>query len=67
MIVRDYNEWLNDTDLTHWRYRSSVASKCKCSTPELIELINQDFCIRGSIDTVVCISCDKVHSLKINR
>lgn len=67
MVVYDYNQWLSNPNLKHWQYKSSVGNKCNCNQPTLVELINQDFCIRGSIDTVVCTSCDNVYSLKISR
>jgi hypothetical protein len=68
MIAKLKEEWINDPQLKHWNGKSCVQdNKCGCSEPQLVELWEQDDCVRGRIDTVVCTNCNKVQSFKIIR
>jgi hypothetical protein len=68
MISKLKEEWLADANLNRWNSRSCVQdTKCGCSEPNLIELWEQDSCVRGRIDTIVCTNCDKVSSFSIIR
>jgi len=68
MISKLREEWINDPFLKQWNSRSCTEdSKCGCSDPKLVELWEQDSCVRGRIDTIVCTNCNKVQSFKIIR
>jgi hypothetical protein len=68
MVSKLKEEWINDPQLKHWNGKSCVQdNKCGCSEPQLVELWEQDACVRGRIDTVVCTNCNKVQSFKIIR
>jgi hypothetical protein len=61
-------QWVVEPTLKHWNGQSCVQdNKCGCSEPQLIELWEHDSCVRGRIDTIVCINCNKVQSFKIIR
>jgi hypothetical protein len=60
-------QWSEDPKLKHWNGRRCTYHKCGCNEPELVELWEQDTCIRGRIDTVVCVNCDSVKTFKIIR
>lgn len=60
-------EWVKDPQLNHWNGKSCTSAECNCNEPNLIELWEQDSCVRGRIDTIVCTNCDKVESFKIIR
>jgi len=67
MISKLREEWIKDPKLKHWSSRTCIHHKCYCSTPKLVELWEQDSCVRGRIDTTVCTNCDSVKSFKIIR
>lgn len=68
MVSKLKEEWAVDPQLKHWNSRGAVQDdKCGCSQPQLVELWEQDACVRGRIDTIVCIKCNKVQSFKIIR
>jgi len=60
-------EWIKDPQLKHWNGKSCVSDECNCNEPNLVELWEQDSCVRGRIDTIVCTNCDKVKSFEIVR
>ena len=60
-------DWINHPHLKQFRNKKSTDSNCDCSSPKLVELWEQDSCVRGRIDTIVCTSCNKVKSLSIIR
>ena len=61
-------EWISEPNLRVWNSRSCVQkNECNCSKPKLVELWEQDSCVSGRIDTIVCTNCDKVESFKIIR
>ena len=60
-------DWQTITELKHFRNKKSTDSKCKCSSPKLVELWEHDSCVRGRIDTTVCVKCNEVKSLSIVR
>lgn len=64
-LLRD--EWIKNPELKQWSNRRCTYHKCECDSPKLVELWEQDSCVRGRIDTVVCINCDKVETFKIIR
>jgi hypothetical protein len=63
------NEWIDDADLKKWRNREcTYNTKCQCNDESnLVELCEHDSCTRGRIDTVICTTCEGVHSIKIIR
>tara|TARA_R110000796_G_scaffold25883_3_gene72473 strand:- start:594 stop:833 length:240 start_codon:yes stop_codon:yes gene_type:complete len=68
MISKLKEDWSVDPQLKQWNSKSSIQTdKCKCTNPTLVELWEQDSCVRGRIDTIVCTSCNKVKSLNIVR
>jgi hypothetical protein len=68
MIAKNRNEWINDPKLSHWDNRSCThPTKCECNNPNLIELCDHDSCVRGEIDTVICVKCDAVKRINIIR
>ena len=67
MVGKLREEWIKDPQLKHWSGRNCTYHKCYCSEPKLVELWDQDSCIRGRIDTVVCTKCDSVKSFEIVR
>ena len=68
MIAKLREEWINDPQLKHWNSRNVVRThKCNCEEPKLIELWEQDSCVRGRIDTIVCTNCDSVKTFNIIR
>ena len=58
---------INHPHLKHFRNKKSTDSNCDCSSPKLVELWEHDSCVRGRIDTTVCVKCDEVESLSIVR
>jgi len=68
MISYLKNEWINHPQLKQWNSKGCVQNtKCGCSEPKLVELWEQDSCVRGRIDTIVCTNCNNVKSFKIIR
>ena len=68
MIALLKEDWLKDPNLRHWNSRDVVRTqKCNCENPTLVELWEQDSCVRGRIDTIVCTECDKVKTFSIVR
>ena len=60
-------DWIQHPHLKHFRNKKSTDSNCDCSSPKLVELWEHDSCVRGRIDTTVCVKCDEVQSLSIIR
>tara|TARA_B100000401_G_C52621827_1_gene631771 strand:+ start:349 stop:609 length:261 start_codon:yes stop_codon:yes gene_type:complete len=60
-------EWLNNEFLSHFKNKKSTERNCSCDSPKLVELWEHDSCIRGRIDTTVCIKCNEVKSFSIVR
>jgi hypothetical protein len=60
-------DWIKHPDLKQFRNKPSWASDCECSSPKLVELWEHDSCVRGRIDTTVCVKCSEVKSLSIVR
>ena len=60
-------DWINHPHLKHFRNKKSTDSNCDCSSPKLVELWEHDSCVRGRIDTTVCVKCNEVESLSIIR
>jgi hypothetical protein len=60
-------QWSEDPKLKRWSGRRCTHHKCQCNEPELVELWEQDGCVRGRIDTIVCVKCDRVKTFKIIR
>lgn len=60
-------QWTQDPKLKHWSNRRCTHLKCECVEPKLVELWEQDSCVRGRIDTTICVKCDRVKTFKIIR
>ena len=60
-------DWINHPDLRRFSNSKSTDRSCDCSSPKLVELWEHDSCVRGRIDTTVCVKCDEVKSFKIIR
>ena len=72
-------DWINHIDLknfstkksSHKRcylsYKECTDTKCTCENPKLVNLWEHDSCVRGRIDTDVCIKCNEVQSFSIIR
>lgn len=60
-------DWINHPDLSEFRFKESTERNCSCESPKLVELWEHDSCIRGRIDTTVCIKCNEVKSFSIVR
>jgi len=70
MVSRLREDWIQDSKLKQWNSKSSVDHRgtCRCGSEENhVELWEQDSCIRGRIDSVICTSCNVVVSFKIIR
>ena len=54
MVSKLKEEWIKDPQLKHWNGKSCVQdNKCGCSEPQLVELWEQDSCVRGRMYTVL--------------
>ena len=60
-------EWINHPDLSKFRNKKPTQRNCNCNNPRLVNLWNHDSCVRGRIDTDVCVNCNEVKSFKIIR
>lgn len=60
-------DWIKHPDLSDFRFKKSTERSCSCESPKLVELWEHDSCIRGRIDTTVCIKCNEVKSFSIVR
>ena len=60
-------DWINHRDLKHFSNKKCTDTKCTCDNPKLVNLWEHDSCVRGRIDTTVCIKCNEVESLTIVR
>ena len=70
MVSRLREDWLQDAKLKHWNSKSCTDNRgtCRCdNTNHHVELWEQDSCVRGRIDSVVCTSCNILVSFKIIR
>lgn len=70
MISKLKEDWKKDPILKKW-YGVNCTTKgtdCKCADGNhLVELWEQDSCVRGRIDTVVCTTCDSIKTFSIVR
>ena len=60
-------DWINHRDLKHFSNKKCTDTKCTCENPKLVNLWEHDSCVRGRIDTDVCVQCDEVNSFSIIR
>ena len=60
-------DWINHRDLKHFANKKCTDTKCTCDNPKLVNLWEHDSCVRGRIDTDVCVQCDEVNSFSIIR
>ena len=60
-------EWKSMKELKDFSYKNSTDRNCKCDVPYLVELWEHDSCVRGRIDTKVCVKCNEVNSFSIVR
>ena len=60
-------DWINHRDLKHFSNKKCTDTKCTCDNPRLVNLWEHDSCVRGRIDTDVCVLCDEVNSFSIIR
>ena len=60
-------EWKSMDELKDFSYKKSTDRKCNCENPKLVNLWEHDSCVRGRIDTDVCVSCNEVNSFSIIR
>ena len=60
-------DWINHRDLKHFSNKKCTDTKCTCDNPRLVNLWEHDSCVRGRIDTDVCVQCDEVNSFSIIR
>ena len=60
-------DWINHRDLKHFSNKKCTDTKCTCDNPKLVNLWEHDSCVRGRIDTDVCVQCDEVNSFSIIR
>ena len=60
-------DWINHRDLKHFSNKKCTDTKCTCENPKLVNLWEHDSCVRGRIDTDVCVSCNEVNSFSIIR
>lgn len=60
-------DWINHRDLKHFLNKKCTDTKCTCDNPKLVNLWEHDSCVRGRIDTDVCVKCDEVNSFSIIR
>jgi len=60
-------EWSKHPYLKQFYNKKSTDRNCKCGAPKLVELWEHDSCVRGRIDTTVCIKCNEVESFSIVR
>lgn len=69
MMVFLKEEWIKTPELKKWNnVRSTNSNICRCgSDSNHVELWEQDSCVRGRIDSVVCTSCNVLISFKVIR
>ena len=70
MISKLRSEWIKDPILRKWSGVNCTdkSTDCKCEDGNhLIELWEQDSCVRGRIDTTVCVKFNEDESLSIVR
>jgi len=60
-------DWINHRDLKHFSSKKCTDTKCTCDNPKLVNLWEHDSCVRGRIDTDICVQCDEVNSFSIIR
>ena len=60
-------DWINHRDLKHFSNKKCTDTKCTCDNPRLVNLWEHDSCVRGRIDTDICVQCDEVNSFSIIR
>jgi len=66
-IVYKRKDWIKNRDLKHFSNKECTDRKCTCENPKLVNLWEHDSCVRGRIDTDVCLQCDEVNSFSIIR
>ena len=60
-------DWINHPHLKQFRNKQCTDTKCDCESPKIVNLWNHDSCVRGRIDTDVCVKCNEVESFSIIR
>ena len=60
-------DWINHPDLKQFNHKKCTNRDCDCSNPTEVELWEHDSCVRGRIDTTVCVKCNEVKSFNIIR
>lgn len=62
-------DWIKTPELRKWsNVKSTTNSACRCGDDKKhVELWEQDSCVRGRIDSVICTSCNVMVSFKIIR
>ena len=60
-------DWISMKELKHFKDKKCTDRKCNCSSPKLVNLWEHDSCVRGRIDTDVCVKCNEVESFSIIR
>lgn len=62
-------DWIKTPELRKWsNVKSTTNSVCRCGDDKKhVELWEQDSCVRGRIDSVICTSCNVMVSFKIIR
>ncbi len=60
-------EWINHPKLKRFSRISCTDSKCECGSKNTAYLWEHDSCVRGRIDTEVCLDCDGIKSFDIVR
>jgi len=60
-------EWIKHPKLKKHIHTSCTDKKCECLSTNEAELWEHDSCVRGRIDTTVCLDCDGIKSFQIIR
>lgn len=61
-------EWLADSHLKRWNTINCYdkTNQCNCNNDEnFVELCEQDSCVVGRIDTIICLKCNAIKDFKI--
>jgi hypothetical protein len=70
MISLLKKDWTTNPKYKKWSNISitTKSKKCECSNDDHhVELWEQDSCVRGRIDTIICEKCDAIESFRIIR
>ena len=58
-------EWIKHPKLKRFSKIKCTDSKCECGSKNTAVLWEHDSCVRGRIDTEVCLDCDGIKSFDI--